>query len=53
MSSTRALAEIRARNERNPQKPLGVKLRWGGFEAPDWAAPAVVAALARALGFSG
>src|SRR5215471_449968 len=33
-----ALAEVRAYNERNPQKPLGVKLRvWGGFEAPDWA----------------
>ncbi|TAJ89950.1 hypothetical protein [Reyranella sp.] len=34
----RALAEVRAYNERNPQKPLGVKLRVrGGFEAPDWA----------------
>ena len=34
----RALAEVRAYNERNPQKPLAVKLRvWGGFEAPDWA----------------
>lgn len=34
----KALAEVRAYNERNPQKPLGVKLRvWGGFEAPDWA----------------
>lgn len=34
----RALAEVRAYNDRNPQKPLGVKLRvWGGFEAPDWA----------------
>jgi hypothetical protein len=33
-----ALAEVRAYNERNPQRPLGVKLRvWGGFEAPDWA----------------
>jgi hypothetical protein len=33
-----ALAEVRAYNERNPHKPLGVKLRvWGGFEAPDWA----------------
>jgi hypothetical protein len=33
-----ALAEVRAYNERNPQKPLAVKLRvWGGFEAPDWA----------------
>jgi len=34
----RALAEVRAYNERNPQKPIAVKLRvWGGFEAPDWA----------------
>ena len=34
----RALAEVRAYNERNPDKPLAVKLRvWGGFEAPDWA----------------
>jgi hypothetical protein len=33
-----ALAEVRAYNERNPHRPLGVKLRvWGGFEAPDWA----------------
>jgi hypothetical protein len=33
-----ALAQVRAYNERNPNKPLGVKLRiWGGFEAPDWA----------------
>jgi hypothetical protein len=33
-----AMAQVRAYNERNPQKPLGVKLRiWGGFEAPDWA----------------
>src|SRR5277367_3569642 len=33
-----ALAQVRAYNERNPDKPLGVKLRvWGGFEAPDWA----------------
>jgi hypothetical protein len=33
-----ALAQVRAYNEKNPQKPLGVKLRvWGGFEAPDWA----------------
>jgi hypothetical protein len=33
-----ALAEVRAYNERNPHKLLGVKLRvWGGFEAPDWA----------------
>jgi hypothetical protein len=34
----KALADVRAYNERNPQKPLAVKLRvWGGFEAPDWA----------------
>jgi hypothetical protein len=33
-----ALAQVRAYNQRNPQKPIGVKLRiWGGFEAPDWA----------------
>jgi hypothetical protein len=33
-----ALAQVRAYNERNPDKPLGVKLRvWGGFQAPDWA----------------
>lgn len=33
-----ALAEVRAYNQRNPAKPLAVKLRvWGGFEAPDWA----------------
>lgn len=32
-----AMAGVRAYNERNPHKPLGVKLRiWGGFEAPDW-----------------
>jgi hypothetical protein len=32
----RALAEVRAYNDRNPQKPIAVKLRvWGGFEAPD------------------
>lgn len=32
------LAEVREYNKRNPQKPLGVKLRvWGGFVAPDWA----------------
>src|SRR5262245_49100211 len=32
-----ALAEVRAYNERNPHKPLGVKLRvWGGFEDQDW-----------------
>ncbi|CAN5910662.1 hypothetical protein BH11PSE3_BH11PSE3_30390 [soil metagenome] len=34
----RALAEVRAYNDRNPNKPLAVKLRvWGGYEAPDWA----------------
>jgi len=34
----RALGEVRAYNDRNPDKPLAVKLRvWGGFEAPDWA----------------
>jgi hypothetical protein len=33
-----ALARVRAYNRRNPQKPLGVRLRvWGGFEAPNWA----------------
>jgi hypothetical protein len=33
-----ALTQVRAYNERNPERPLGVKLRvWGGFEAPDWA----------------
>jgi len=33
-----ALAQVRAYNERNPGKPLAVKLRvWGGFTAPDWA----------------
>src|ERR1700730_16440461 len=33
-----ALAQVRAYNERNPERPLGVKLRvWGGFEAPEWA----------------
>src|SRR5262245_56114207 len=33
-----ALAEVRAYNERNPAKPLAVKLRVGrGFAAPDWA----------------
>ena len=33
-----ALAQVRDYNERNPNKPLAVKLRvWGGFEAPDWA----------------
>ena len=34
----KALEEVREYNKRNPQKPLGVKLRvWGGFVAPDWA----------------
>jgi hypothetical protein len=34
----KALEEVRAYNRRNPQKPLGVKLRvWGGYVAPDWA----------------
>ena len=34
----KALAEVRAYNARNPQKPLAVRLRiWGGFEAPLWA----------------
>jgi hypothetical protein len=33
-----ALAQVSSYNERNPGKPLAVKLRvWGGFEAPDWA----------------
>jgi hypothetical protein len=33
-----ALAEVRAYNDRNPGKPLAVKLRvWGGIAAPDWA----------------
>jgi hypothetical protein len=33
-----ALAAVRGYNQRNPQKPLGVRLRiWGGFEAPGWA----------------
>jgi hypothetical protein len=33
-----ALAEVRAYNAANPDRPLGVKLRiWAGFEAPDWA----------------
>jgi hypothetical protein len=33
-----ALAEVRAYNARNPDRPLAVKLRvWGGFEVPDWA----------------
>lgn len=34
----KALADVRAYNARNPQKPLAVRLRvWGGFEAPTWA----------------
>jgi hypothetical protein len=33
-----ALAEVRAYNARNPDRPLAVKLGvWGGFEVPDWA----------------
>jgi hypothetical protein len=33
-----ALDAVRGYNQRNPQKPLGVRLRiWGGFEAPPWA----------------
>ncbi len=34
----KGLELVREYNRRNPQKPLGVKLRiWGGFVAPDWA----------------
>jgi len=34
----KALQEVRAYNETNPQKPLAVRLRiWGGFKAPAWA----------------
>ena len=34
----KALDEVRAYNRKNPQKPLGVKLRvWSGIMAPDWA----------------
>jgi hypothetical protein len=34
----KALAEVREYNQRNPQKPIAVRLRvWGGFEAPEWA----------------
>jgi hypothetical protein len=34
----RAMADVRAYNVRNPQKPIAVRLRiWGGFEAPAWA----------------
>ena len=33
-----ALDAVREYNRKNPQKPLGIKLRvWGGFVAPDWA----------------
>ena len=33
-----ALAEVHQYNERNPHKPIAVRLRvWGGFEAPEWA----------------
>ncbi len=33
-----AMAEVRAYNQRNPSKPIAVRLRvWGGFEAPAWA----------------
>jgi hypothetical protein len=32
-----AMAQVRAYNQRNPQKPLAVRLRvWGGFMAPEW-----------------
>jgi hypothetical protein len=32
-----AMAEVRAYNEKNPARPLAVRLRvWGGFAAPDW-----------------
>jgi hypothetical protein len=34
----KALADVRAYNARNPDKPLAVRLRiWGGFKAPGWA----------------
>jgi hypothetical protein len=34
----KALADVRTYNEKNPQKPLAVRLRiWGGFKAPGWA----------------
>jgi hypothetical protein len=34
----KALADVRAHNAKNPQKPLAVKLRvFAGIEAPDWA----------------
>jgi len=33
-----ALAQVREYTERNPQKPIAVRLRvWAGFEAPEWA----------------
>jgi hypothetical protein len=33
-----AMALVREYNQRNPQKPIAVRLRvWGGFEAPLWA----------------
>src|SRR5689334_22416812 len=33
----RAMAEVRAYNQRHPDKPLAVRLRvWGGFLAPEW-----------------
>lgn len=34
----KALQDVRAYNDKNPQKPLAVRLRiWGGFKAPGWA----------------
>jgi hypothetical protein len=34
----KAMADVRAYNARNPDKPLAVRLRvWGGFKAPGWA----------------
>jgi len=34
----KALQDVRAYNEKNPGKPLAVRLRiWGGFKAPGWA----------------
>lgn len=33
-----AMAQVREYNQRNPGKPIAVRLRvWGGFEAPTWA----------------
>jgi hypothetical protein len=33
-----AMAQVREYNQRNPDKPIAVRLRiWGGFEAPEWA----------------